>query len=74
MSAATGAPTPRELFEALIGHIAAGRWQQVADLYARHTVAELSFALPAPASDRAEGREQIRPYLSALSPAGWPAG
>lgn len=60
--------TPRQAFEALIGHISAGRWEQIADLYAEDTVVEIAFALPAPA--RIEGREQLRSHFATATGAG----
>ena len=62
------ATTPRQAFEALIGHISAGRWEQIADLYAEDTVVEIPFALPAPA--RIEGREQLRSHFATATDAG----
>lgn len=64
----SAAATPHQAFEALIGHISAGRWEQIADLYAEDTVVEIPFALPAPA--RIEGREQLRAHFATATDAG----
>jgi ketosteroid isomerase-like protein len=60
--------TPRQAFDALIGHISAGRWEQIADLYAEDTVVEIPFALPVPV--RLEGREQLRAHFATATDAG----
>jgi ketosteroid isomerase-like protein len=57
--------TPREVFESLIGGISAGRWEELADLYAEDTVVDIPFAVPVPT--RIEGREQIRAHFAAAS-------
>lgn len=57
-------PTPREVFTALAGLLSAGRWDEVAALYAEDAVAELPFALPVP--DRVEGRATLHERFTAL--------
>ena len=54
--------TPRQVFETRTNLIAAGRWTEIADLYAEDTVVETPFALPAP--HRAEGREAVRAHFA----------
>jgi uncharacterized protein len=58
----SAAPTAREVFETRTSLIAAGKWDQIADLYAEDTVVETPFALPAP--HRAEGREAVRAHFA----------
>jgi ketosteroid isomerase-like protein len=58
----TTTPTPRQVFETRTSLIAAGRWEEIADLYAEDTVVETPFALPAP--HRAEGREAVRAHFA----------
>jgi uncharacterized protein len=53
---------PRQVYEAHAAHIAAGRWGELADLYAEDTVVETPFALPAP--HRTEGREAVRAHFA----------
>ena len=55
--------TPREVFQAFIGTISDGRWEDLADFYAEDAVAEIPFSIPAP--DRVEGREQLRARFAA---------
>ena len=54
--------TAREVFETRTSLIAAGRWTEIADLYAEDTVVETPFALPHP--HRAEGREAVRAHFA----------
>jgi ketosteroid isomerase-like protein len=54
--------TPRQVFETRTSLIAAGRWEEIADLYAEDTVVETPFALPVP--HRAEGREAVRAHFA----------
>jgi ketosteroid isomerase-like protein len=54
--------TPRQVFETRTELVAAGRWGEIADLYAEDTVVETPFALPFP--HRAEGREAIRAHFA----------
>jgi ketosteroid isomerase-like protein len=49
---------PREVLERLVAGISAGRWDDLADLYAEDAVVEHPFALPEPT--RIEGRDAIR--------------
>ena len=55
-------PTAREVFETRTDLVAAGRWNEIADLYAEDTVVETPFALPAP--HRAEGRDAVRAHFA----------
>ncbi|MWA02554.1 ketosteroid isomerase [Actinomadura sp. LD22] len=52
------APTPREVFARLSAGISAGRWHELADLYAEDAVVDQPFALP-PAPPHLEGRAVI---------------
>jgi ketosteroid isomerase-like protein len=54
--------TPRQVFETRERLVSAGRWGEIADLYAEDTVVETPFALPAP--HRAEGREAVRAHFA----------
>jgi ketosteroid isomerase-like protein len=54
--------TPRQVFETRESLVSAGRWAEIADLYAEDTVVETPFALPAP--HRAEGREAVRAHFA----------
>jgi ketosteroid isomerase-like protein len=54
--------TPRQVFETRTELVAAGKWGEIADLYAEDTVVETPFALPFP--HRAEGREAIRAHFA----------
>jgi ketosteroid isomerase-like protein len=54
--------TPREVFETRETYVSAGRWGEIADLYAKDTVVETPFALPTP--HRAEGREAVRAHFA----------
>jgi ketosteroid isomerase-like protein len=56
--------SPREVFERLSEGISAGRWDELADLYAEDAVVEQPFALP-PAPPRLAGREIIRTHFTA---------
>jgi ketosteroid isomerase-like protein len=58
--------TPREVFERLSSGITAGRWHELADLYAEHAVVEQPMATP-PAPRRLEGREVIRAHFTAAA-------
>ncbi|GAA2157523.1 nuclear transport factor 2 family protein [Actinomadura napierensis] len=55
-------PTPRAVFEQLSAGISAGRWHELADLYAEDAVVEQPFALP-PAPPRLEGRVTIAEHF-----------
>jgi ketosteroid isomerase-like protein len=54
--------TPRQVFETRNDLVAAGKWGEIADLYAEDTVVETPFALPKP--HRAEGREAVRAHFA----------
>ena len=54
--------TARQVFETRTNLAAAGKWAEIADLYAEDTVVETPFALPAP--QRAEGREAVRAHFA----------
>jgi ketosteroid isomerase-like protein len=54
--------TPRQVFESRERLVSAGRWNEIADLYAEDTVVETPFALPAP--HRTEGREAVRAHFA----------
>ena len=54
--------TARQVFETRTSLIAAGKWDEIADLYAEDTVVETPFALPVP--HRAEGRETVRAHFA----------
>jgi uncharacterized protein len=51
-------PSPSAVFERLSEGISAGRWHELADLYAEDAVVDQPFGAPAPA--RLEGRETLR--------------
>ncbi|MBO2447502.1 nuclear transport factor 2 family protein [Actinomadura barringtoniae] len=55
--------SPREVFERLSAGISAGRWDDLADLYAEDAVVDQPFALP-PAPNHLEGREVIRSHFT----------
>ncbi|MEU8125065.1 nuclear transport factor 2 family protein [Spirillospora sp. NPDC049024] len=61
-----GAPTPREVFARLSAGISAGRWDELAALYAEDAVVEQPFALP-PAPPRLEGRAEIDRHFRAAA-------
>jgi ketosteroid isomerase-like protein len=54
--------TPRQVFEARERLVSAGRWDEIADLYAEDTVVETPFALPSP--HRTEGRAAVRAHFA----------
>jgi ketosteroid isomerase-like protein len=54
--------TPRQVFETRERYVSAGRWGEIADLYAEDTVVETPLALPAP--HRTEGREAVRAHFA----------
>ncbi|MDL4813020.1 nuclear transport factor 2 family protein [Actinomadura opuntiae] len=56
------APAPREVFERLSAGISAGRWHELAGLYAEDAVVEQPFTLP-PAPRRLEGRAVIAEHF-----------
>jgi ketosteroid isomerase-like protein len=62
MDASTG---PRAVFERLSEGISAGRWLELADLYAEDAVVDQPFGALAPA--RIEGRETIRRHFAAAA-------
>jgi ketosteroid isomerase-like protein len=57
--------TPREVLDRLLSGIGAGRWAELADLYAEDGVAQQPFQLPEPG--RIEGREEIRRHFTAAA-------
>ena len=57
--------SPRSVFESLLQGISAGKWDDLADLYAEDAVVELPFA-PSPPG-RLEGREAIRAHFAAAA-------
>ncbi|WP_433479346.1 nuclear transport factor 2 family protein [Spirillospora sp. CA-142024] len=63
MSAAT---TPREVFARLSAGISAGRWHELAALYAEDAVVDQPFALP-PAPPHLEGRATIDRHFRAAA-------
>lgn len=64
----TSAPAPREVFAALLERFSAGKWSEVAELYAEDAVVEIPFALPA--ADRIEGRAALHARFTAMAAAG----
>jgi ketosteroid isomerase-like protein len=56
---------PRAVFERLSEGISAGRWHELADLYAEDAVVDQPFGALAPA--RTEGRETIRAHFAAAA-------
>jgi ketosteroid isomerase-like protein len=58
MSGPSSPRSPRTVFERLSQGIAAGRWHELADLYADDAVVDQPFGAPAPA--HIEGRETLR--------------
>ena len=61
MSATT---TPQEIFERLIGRISAGKWSELAELYAEDAEVEIVFS-PVPPR-RIHGRAELRKRFDAL--------
>ncbi|MEO3823976.1 nuclear transport factor 2 family protein [Actinomadura sp. B10D3] len=59
-----GLASPREVFARLSAGISAGRWDELAALYAEDAVVEQPFALP-PAPPRLEGRATIDRHFRA---------
>src|SRR5262252_4903335 len=57
-------PTPHEVFERLSAGIGAGRWNELADLYAEDTVVNQPFS-PEPA--HIVGREDVRRHFARLN-------
>ncbi|WP_158587926.1 nuclear transport factor 2 family protein [Actinomadura logoneensis] len=55
--------TPRETFLRLVQGISAGRWDELADLYAEDAVVEQPFAVP-PAPSRIEGRTTVAAHFA----------
>jgi ketosteroid isomerase-like protein len=55
-------PSPRAVFERLIQGISAGRWTDLADLYAEDAVVDQPLVSAAPR--RIEGREMIRAHFT----------
>jgi uncharacterized protein len=62
----TTAASPREVFARLSAGISAGRWDELAALYAEDAVVEQPFALP-PAPPRLEGRATIDRHFRAAA-------
>ncbi|MGW2309368.1 nuclear transport factor 2 family protein [Actinomadura luteofluorescens] len=60
------AASPREVFARLSAGISAGRWHELAALYAEDAVVEQPFALP-PAPPRLEGRAAIDRHFRAAA-------
>ncbi|MFD0534482.1 nuclear transport factor 2 family protein [Actinomadura luteofluorescens] len=60
------AASPREVFARLGAGISAGRWHELAALYAEDAVVEQPFALP-PAPPRLEGRAAIDRHFRAAA-------
>ena len=58
--------TPRTVFERLSDGISAGRWHELAELYAEDAVIEHPFATP-PAPARLDGRATIHAHFSAAA-------
>jgi ketosteroid isomerase-like protein len=58
--------SPRAIFERLIDGISAGRWPELATLYAEEAVVGQPFAVP-PAPGRLEGRAAIHAHFSAAA-------
>ncbi|MEO5866669.1 MAG: nuclear transport factor 2 family protein [Sphingomonas sp.] len=61
----TQADSPRAVAEAILAHIDAGRWGELAAFYAENAVVEQPFALPAPV--RIEGRAAIARHFGAAA-------
>jgi ketosteroid isomerase-like protein len=57
--------SPREIFERLISGISAGRWHELAALYAEDAVVQQPFA--APSAPSLEGREAIHAHFCAAA-------
>ncbi|MFD0689559.1 nuclear transport factor 2 family protein [Actinomadura fibrosa] len=58
--------TPREVFERLSAGISAGRWHELAALYAEDAVVDQPFALP-PAPPHLEGRASLDRHFRAAA-------
>jgi uncharacterized protein len=56
-----GPASPRKVFESLLQGISAGRWHELADLYAEDAVVQMPFAPGGP--DGLTGREAIRAHF-----------
>lgn len=57
--------TPRQVVEALMHGISAGRWKELHDWFSDDAIVEYPFALPSPT--RLEGMEAIKKYFAAIS-------
>jgi ketosteroid isomerase-like protein len=60
----TGEPSPTEVFQRLINGISAGRWHDLADLYADDVVVEMPMD---PHRTRLEGRDAVRERFTAAA-------